>query len=57
MIRTGTVPPTLGAEPLDDGAKFDLVTGGALKTAVRRVMVSCTSVEGQCASFVLEAPA
>jgi 3-oxoacyl-[acyl-carrier-protein] synthase II len=57
MIRTGTVPPTLGAEPLDQRAKFDVVRGGPLEAPVRRAMVSSTSVEGQCAAFVLEAAA
>ncbi|MEJ2325220.1 MAG: beta-ketoacyl synthase N-terminal-like domain-containing protein [Nitrospirota bacterium] len=57
MIRTGTVPPTLGAEPLDERARFVVLRGGALEATVRRVMVSCLSVEGQCAAFVLEAAA
>lgn len=54
MIRTGTVPPTLGVDPIDERAKFEVVRGRALKAPVRRVMVSCSSVEGQCAAFVLE---
>ncbi len=55
MINTGTVPPTLGARPIDENVKFDVITGESLRAEVRRVIVNCTSVEGQCAALVLEA--
>ncbi len=56
MIETGAVPPTLNAEPLDEGIKFDVVVGKALKKDVKRVMINCTSREGHCASIVVVAP-
>lgn len=56
MVRTGNVPPTLNARPLDEGVKFDVVIGESLRIEVKRVMIECTSVEGQCAALVVEAP-
>ncbi len=55
MLRTGTVPPTLNADPLDDSIKLNIVTGKAVKMDIRRVMVSCMSHEGQCAALIVEA--
>jgi len=55
MIETGTVPATLNADPLDSGVKFNVVTGGALKKGVKRVMVSATSREGHASALIVEA--
>jgi 3-oxoacyl-(acyl-carrier-protein) synthase len=55
MITDGKVPPTLNVEPLDEGVKFDIVRGKALKTDVKRVMINCTSREGHCAALVVVA--
>jgi 3-oxoacyl-(acyl-carrier-protein) synthase len=55
MITEGKVPPTLGAEPLDEKINFSVVTGEPLKMDIRRVMVGCRSREGHCASLVVEA--
>jgi 3-oxoacyl-[acyl-carrier-protein] synthase II len=55
MLRTGAVPPTLNADPLDEALNLDIVTGKAVKMDIRRVMVSCISHEGQCAALIVEA--
>jgi len=55
MLRTGAVPPTLNADPIDDSIDLNIVTGKAVKMDIRRVMVSCISHGGQCAALIVEA--
>jgi 3-oxoacyl-[acyl-carrier-protein] synthase II len=55
MLRDGLVPPIPNTSSPEPTFQFQLVHGGPVTKALKRILIICQSYEGQAASLILEA--
>ncbi len=54
ILASGFIPAICNSLPIDNGIKFNIVSGEPLKADPRRILINSTSYEGQCASLIIE---